>query len=146
MSKNITTFELSNLGRYGHMGTRGLSASAQEGFMASHAHSHPHTAPGGETEGSQAAAGGAGHVHGPACKHGHHSRNPLKICAALVGRVVPNTLLAIVGLDLYTKGRGAEGIAKAAKPGNGGNPFDVGMIKNCTDFWTTGRTRAFQPL
>lgn len=151
MSKGITTYEVSNLGRYGHLGTRGLSASAQEGFMATHVHNHGQ--PGDVTletttssASATAAAGqqpGSGHVHGPQCRHGHahnHSHNPLKICLALVGKVVPNTLLAIVGLDLYTRGRGAEGMAKAAEKGGGNNPFDVGLVRNCTDFWNRGKT------
>ena len=119
--RGITTFEISNLGRYGHMGSRGISAASQEGFMAAHAASHRH------------ASGNAGHTH-------QHTHNPLKICARLCGRILPGTLLAIVGLDLYTKGRGAEGMARAAEKGSGANPFDVGLMRNCTDFWTRGRT------
>ena len=65
------------------------------------------------------------------------------MCAAVVGKLLPGTLLAIVGLDLYTKGKGAEGMAKAAEKGGGGNPFDVGLMRNCTDFWTRGKTREF---
>lgn len=118
--KGITTFEISNLGRYGHMGSRGISAASQEGFMAAHAASNPHTH-------------GAAHAH-------QHTHNPLKLCARLCGRILPSTLLAIVGLDLYTKGRGAEGMVKAAEKGSGANPFNVGVMHNCTDFWTRGRT------
>lgn len=118
--KGITTFEISNLGRYGHMGSRGISAASQEGFMAAHAAAHPHS-------------------HSAPRAH-THTHNPLRICARLCGRILPGTLLAIVGLDLYTKGRGAEGMVKAAEKGSGANPFDVGPVRNCTDFWTRGKT------
>lgn len=153
MSRGITTFEVSNLGRYGHLGSRGLSASAQEGYMADHAHSHgggaaaedAGTSPTTPASGQASASTESGHVHGPQCRHGHshahaHSHNPLKLCSALVSKCVPNALLAIVGLDLYTRGRGAEGMAKAAEKGGGNNPFDVGLVRNCTDFWTRGKT------
>lgn len=120
--RGITTFEVSNLGRYGHMASRGLSAASQEGFMAAHAASHAHANRSGSTP----------HTH-------QHTHNPLKLCARACGRILPGTLLAIVGLDLYTKGRGAEGMVKAAEK-SGANPFDVGLMRNCTDFWTRGRT------
>jgi hypothetical protein len=139
ITRNITTYELSNLGRYGHMGSRGISAAAQEGFMAGHAHAAAPSADGmatGSTSG--------GHVHGPACNHGQghgHTHNPLKICAGLIGRILPKTLLAIVGLDLYTRGGGAEGIMRANEEKNKGtNPFDIGIFQNCTDFWNRGKT------
>lgn len=37
-------------------------------------------------------------------------------------------------------------MAKAAEKGSGGNPFDVGLMGNCTDFWTNGRTRKLAHL
>jgi hypothetical protein len=140
ISRNITTFEISNLGRYGHMGPRGLSAAAQEGFMAEHMHNNPQPSSQIGVTTPASSVSPSGHVHGPECRHGH-SHNPLKLCAALVGKLLPNTLLAIVGLDLYTRGRGAEGMARAAADKDKGtNPFDVGFIRNCTDFWTRGKT------
>ena len=150
ITKNITTYEVSNLGRFGHMGTRGLSASAQEGFMAEHAHAQSTTSGSATPADPEQSGAESGHVHGPACRHGHshshggghrHSNNPLKVCSAICTKCMPSTLLAIVGLDLYTKGRGAEGMARAAQDGPGANPFDVGLMGNCTDFWTRGRTR-----
>jgi palmitoyltransferase len=114
------------------MGTRGLNASTQEGFVADRAQALQAQ--------PTASADGTSHRHNQQCKM-RHTRNPLKICAMVAGRVIPNTLLAIVGLDLYTKGKGAEGMVKAVATGSGGNPFDVGLIRNTTDFWTRGRTR-----
>lgn len=142
ITRNITTYELSNLGRYGHMGPRGISAAAQEGFMAEHVHATSQN--GDSASGSTTPGAGGGHVHGPACNHGRghtHTHNPLKICAGLVGRILPKTLLAIVGLDLYTRGGGAEGMVRAtSEKDKGTNPFDVGIMRNCTDFWTRGKT------
>lgn len=47
-----------------------------------------------------------------------------------------NWLLSIVGLDLYTKGKGGQGLKKASRSQN---PFDQGVLINCQDFWTRGR-------
>ncbi|PWN42179.1 hypothetical protein IE81DRAFT_144811 [Ceraceosorus guamensis] len=63
-------------------------------------------------------------------RHGH-SHGPV---AALKG--AGNWLLSIVGLDLYTRGKAGEGLKKASAAGN---PFDLGLVGNCRDFWTTGR-------
>lgn len=127
------------------MGSRGISAAAQEGFMAEHQHATAQaSAAGADAAGGVPPGAGGGHVHGPACNHGrghHHTHNPLKICAGILGRLLPSTLLAIVGLDLYTRGGGAEGMVRANNEKNKGtNPFDVGIIRNCTDFWTRGKT------
>ena len=46
------------------------------------------------------------------------------------------TLLALTGLDVFTRGRAADGLARARKASN---PFDLGIIGNCKDFWTAGR-------
>jgi palmitoyltransferase len=111
ITKQLTTYELSNLGRYGYMGGHGASLAAQ----ASHRHEHPP------------------HAHGHSHSHGG---------TGLLRKVVPKGLLQLVGLDLYTQGKAAEGIARAARQGGerGNNPFDVGLWRNCTDFWSRGRT------
>lgn len=50
-------------------------------------------------------------------------------------------LLSLLGLDLYTKGKAAEGMTlSASDKGQKLNPFDVGIWRNCTDFWSRGRT------
>jgi len=42
----------------------------------------------------------------------------------------------LLGFDRFTKGKAADGLARAAKAPN---PFDLGLIGNCKDFWTKGR-------
>ena len=81
-----------------------------------------------EPDGSPAAGT---HRHGRACNHRQ------KGWKGILMRPIPDSLLSIVGLDLYTKGRAAEGISKAD---GSSNPFDLGIVRNCTDFWTRGRT------
>jgi palmitoyltransferase len=44
-------------------------------------------------------------------------------------------VLSVVGLDLYTRGRGGAGLARAR---TAANPFDHGTTANCLDFWTRG--------
>ena len=42
----------------------------------------------------------------------------------------------LLGFDRFTKGKAADGLAKAYKAPN---PFHIGVIGNCKDFWTAGR-------
>lgn len=42
----------------------------------------------------------------------------------------------LLGFDRFTKGKAADGLARAHKAPN---PFHVGIIGNCKDFWTAGR-------
>ncbi len=100
--RQMTTLEVSNLGRYGFMGGRGgPSLGAQDG--------HQHV-------------DGGGHSH-------HHHKNGL--CGGAT-----DSLLKLLGLDRFTKGKAVDGMARASKAGN---PFDMGCITNCRDFWTRGR-------
>ena len=45
-------------------------------------------------------------------------------------------LMNLLGFDRFTKGKAADGLARAARAPN---PFDLGIIGNCKDFWTSGR-------
>lgn len=105
--RQMTTFEVSNLGRYGFMGGRGgTSLSSQMG------HRHQHAPPGA---GEEAQLQGAhAHVH--------------------VGCI--GMLLQLTGLEAFTRGRAADGLKRASKASN---PFDLGLLANCRDFWTKGR-------
>lgn len=42
----------------------------------------------------------------------------------------------MLGFDRFTKGKAADGLAKAGKAPN---PFNLGFMGNCKDFWTNGR-------
>lgn len=65
------------------------------------------------------ASGGGGH---------HHSHAPCGGCGS-------GFLMHLLGLDRFTKGKAVDGLAKASKASN---PFDMGLIANCKDFWTAG--------
>lgn len=116
VARQLTTFEVSNLGRYGFMGGRGgASLSSQMG----HQH-HQHR---------QGLAGGEG---GEAAQAGHRHNHSHGLCGGCGGGFLMNLL----GFDRFTKGKAADGLARAAKAPN---PFDLGMLGNCKDFWTKGR-------
>lgn len=107
VARQMTTFEVSNLGRYGFMGGRGgTSLSSQMGQR----HQHPPF-----DAGEEAQVPGA-HTH------------------AHVGCI--GMLMQLTGLDAFTRGRAADGLKRASKASN---PFDLGLLANCRDFWTKGR-------
>ena len=68
--------------------------------------------------GAQGLDGELGHKH-------HHA-----------GRCGSGFLMHLLGLDRFTKGRATEGLARSRRAHN---PFDLGCIGNCKDFWTRGR-------
>lgn len=110
----MTTLEVSNVGRYGYMGGKpSITSNAQVGLSHSHGS--------GEGEGED-------HVHGANCDHSK------KNSSKKGGKT--NFFLKILGIDRFTSGKAAEGIAKSSTIVN---PFDLGFIKNCTDFWTAGK-------
>lgn len=122
----MTTLEVSNLGRYGFMGGRGgASLSGQMG----HRHHHRGSVlgvPGLDTEdtalaGSDMSSASSGAVH-------RHSG----MCAGCGSGFLMNLL----GFDRFTKGKAVDGLAMAGKASN---PFDLGVVGNCKDFWTAGR-------
>ena len=46
-------------------------------------------------------------------------------------------IMGLTGLDVFTKGKAADGLARAKRANN---PFDMGVVSNCWDFWTAGKT------
>ena len=119
----MTTLEVSNLGRYGFMGSRGGSLATQMGHrhMPVH-HSDPDDSPSGESMPTGGLA--LGHSHG----NGHSHRHATGCNTGF--------LLQLVGFDRFTSGKAANGLARA---GHATNPFNVGVVGNCRDFWTRGR-------
>lgn len=124
----MTTLEVSNLGRYGFMGGRGGASVA--GQMGHRHHRGLADAglllPGVDTEEttlveSDSVSGASGHHH-------RHSG----ICAGCGSGFLMNLL----GFDRFTKGKAADGLARAGKASN---PFDLGIVGNCKDFWTAGK-------
>ncbi|KAI0331413.1 zf-DHHC-domain-containing protein [Cubamyces sp. BRFM 1775] len=113
VARQMTTFEVSNLGRYGFMGGRG--GASLHGQMG---HQHRHL----PSEDSTDNALGGAHAH----RHSHG------MCAGCGSGFLMNLL----GFDRFTKGKAADGLARAAKAPN---PFDLGLIGNCKDFWSRGQ-------
>jgi len=121
IARQMTTLEVSNLGRFGFMGGRGGSLATQMG----HRHTHP----------LQAAADPDDALSGestPSVVHGRnhqHQRQHQSGCST-------GFLMHLLGFDRFTSGRAANGLARA---GHAANPFNVGIVGNCRDFWTRGR-------
>ena len=42
----------------------------------------------------------------------------------------------LLGFDRFTKGKAADGLARSGKASN---PFDLGVVGNCKDFWKAGK-------
>ena len=122
IARQMTTLEVSNLGRYGFMGGRGGQSLA--GQMG-HRHRSASVVPGVDSEDTalmngDAASTTSGHRH----QHGS--------CAGCGSGFFMNLL----GFDRFTKGKAVDGLARAGKASN---PFDLGIVGNCKDFWTAGR-------
>ena len=117
IARQMTTLEVSNLGRYGFMGGRGGSLATQ----MSHRHSHAL-----QGDGDDALSGDtspvAGHVHS------HGRQRHASGCTGF--------LMHLLGFDRFTSGKAANGLARS---GHAANPFNVGVVGNCRDFWTRGR-------
>ncbi|GAC75716.1 ankyrin repeat and DHHC-type Zn-finger domain containing proteins [Moesziomyces antarcticus T-34] len=138
--RQMTTLEVSNLGRFGFMGGKGgQSYAGQTNFIAMHSRSQPGASNGAATtlQGIQAqqkptqadeelpSSSSAGH------SHSHGKLGVVRRVAAGAG----GWLLSVVGLDLYTRGKAGEGLKRANAALN---PFDHGMLANCKDFWSKG--------
>lgn len=129
--RQLTTFEVSNIGRFGFMGGKGSSMAMQQGHWSQQA------TVGFEDDtgsGNPAPAGGnahTGHRHGA---HGHAHGRKQKHSHGISGCF--GFILRLLGLDRFTKGKAADGLLKSS---GAKNPFDLGLIGNCVDFWTKGR-------
>ncbi|WVQ82594.1 palmitoyltransferase AKR1 [Cryptococcus sp. DSM 104549] len=157
VARQMTTFEVSNLGRYGFMGGRGgqslrdqSGAMKQAGVIGAGVGmgGAEEDAAGGESgslagpEGNailpppatSGATSGPGHVHGPQCRHdgGHGHRHGIGHFCSHLWKAATGPLMTILGLDRFTRGQALGGMKRA---GRDQNPFDMGVVKNCTDFW-----------
>ncbi|KAI5454987.1 palmitoyltransferase akr1 [Naganishia albida] len=169
--RQMTTLEVSNLGRYGFMGGRGGSSlreqtgamaqlMARQGQQPSVLGAGPGQS-GAEEEGEILSSTQSGdsvgvgaipvggtngaHVHGPGCKHGHghsahHHRFGIvgRICSTALHACTGGPMLQLLGLDRFTKGKAMSGMRKSGQGGAGSNPFSLGIVGNCHDFWTNG--------
>lgn len=122
----MTTLEVSNLGRYGFMGGRGgASLSGQMGHR--HQHRHDSVLPGVDTEDTALVGTGDASSSTTGVVHRHSGW-----CAGCGSGFLMNLL----GFDRFTKGKAVDGLARAGKASN---PFDLGIVGNCKDFWTAGK-------
>ncbi|KAG6890142.1 hypothetical protein C0995_011435 [Termitomyces sp. Mi166 len=124
--RQMTTLEVSNLGRYGYMGGRGgQSLAGQMGHRHQHRSLSDTVVPGVDAEDTAL-------VTGADTSHGHSVHRHSGLCAGCGSGFLMNLL----GFDRFTKGRAVDGLARAGKASN---PFDLGIVDNCKDFWTAGR-------
>jgi hypothetical protein len=120
VARQMTTLEVSNLGRYGFMGGRGGSLPTQ----MSHRHSLALQTDTDDTLSAEVTPA-EGHAHA----HGRHHHQHGSGCST-------GFLMQLLGFDRFTSGKAANGLARA---GHATNPFSVGVVGNCRDFWTRGR-------
>ncbi|KAG1807153.1 DHHC palmitoyltransferase-domain-containing protein [Suillus subaureus] len=124
VTRQLTTFEVSNLGRFGFMGGRGTLAAGSGGAGIQMGHRHHHGAHQQNADTDSEAEGGA-----------HKQAHNHTFCGTLTA---PGTctafLLNLLGLDRFTRGRAARGLTSHAR-----NPFDFGAVRNCRDFWSMGK-------
>lgn len=105
IGREMTTLEVSNLGRYGFMGGAGERGTKQVG------------AEGGEGE--------VEHVHGVECDQ---AKPPTSSSSS---STQSNFLLKILGIDRFTKDKKTV----RALTSVGVNPFHQGIFRNCLNFW-----------
>lgn len=127
IARQMTTLEVSNLGRYGYMGGRGgASYTGQMGHRHRHGGASIGPIVGLDTEDTalvgDASSGSSAHTH----QHRHKS----------CGGCGFSFLMNLLGFDRFTKGKAVDGLARAGKASN---PFDLGIVGNCKDFWTKGK-------
>ncbi|KAK7045356.1 palmitoyltransferase akr1 [Paramarasmius palmivorus] len=122
VARQMTTLEVSNLGRYGFMGGRGGESMRSQGGHSHHSsnlmHSSASSLVNSDLTESTHSSQPHSHSHGSKC-----------ICC-------PPYLLTLLGFDRFTKGKSIDGLARAS---TAANPFDLGMWGNCKDFWTAGK-------
>ncbi|KAK7448470.1 palmitoyltransferase akr1 [Stygiomarasmius scandens] len=128
IARQMTTLEVSNLGRYGFMGGRG--GATLQGQMG---HRHGRRGAGGDTEDSSLMGNADGDAT-PSAPGGHNHAHSHGCCCGLCGG--GGFLMNLLGFDRFTKGKAVDGLTRASKASN---PFDLGVWGNCKDFWTAGK-------
>jgi palmitoyltransferase len=82
------------------------------------------------------------HQHSHAHAHGSPDTDTADPDPTATGGTASHThtssgfLMNLVGFDRFTRGKAVDGLARAGKAAN---PFDLGIYRNCRDFWTKGR-------
>lgn len=128
----MTTFEISNLGRYGYMGGRGGTSLRDQ--SGANVQFRPMPTEDADSPGGVTPTGD--HVHGPECKHGEHDHHHHHRCGvigamcSMLGGLITGPLFRVLGFDRFTKGKAAAGLARAGSESNK-NPFDMGLYRVC---------------
>ncbi|GAA5881965.1 hypothetical protein JCM1840_002982 [Sporobolomyces johnsonii] len=133
VARQMTTLEVSNVGRYGYMGGKpGVSGFAQQGavdkWAASRAQASRHASNAADT---------AGDGDTPAADPLSLAHAPTRTSARPAGAF--KFLLKLLGLDRFLSSSSSPTRALAHSSAEVGNPFDLGWRGNCVDFWTAGR-------
>jgi hypothetical protein len=153
VTRQMTTLEVSNLGRYGFMGGRGgTSLREQGGAMANHmqtSHAGGHSPSNATVDTLGAGAGQSGADEdgvvimdadygsaesasvGPRSgrsrpPHRHSHGFVGMVCGRLRRLCASGPLLQLLGLDRFTKGAAGRGMKLAQE--QGGNPFNMGAV------------------
>lgn len=116
-------------------GRGGASLAGQMGHRHNHASGTATPPSSGEAtpeEGLLSEGAGLENTHGHS--HAGHSHTNKGLCSACGSS--SSFLLHLLGLDRFTTGKATTGLARASKASN---PFDMGIVSNCKDFWTVGR-------
>lgn len=137
----MTSLEVSNLGRYGFMGGRGVIGVGQMGAQQNSNSSHDH---GDSPISASASLEPVLGLHSHSPNHPQSLRGsgglltlPCRICSICASCPGASFLLRITGLDRFTaRGGATRGLAAAGAPQN---PFDLGLYLNCMDFWGMGK-------
>ena len=135
VARQMTTLEVSNLGRYGYMGGRGgQSLRDQSGAMRQATAIGAGVGPMGASE-NAAMSNGDG-VAGPEgnllagkpahAGHGYSHGFSFGRCCGMLWKGVSGPLMQILGLDRFTKGKALGGMKRA---GRDQNPFDLGLVQ-----------------
>lgn len=124
ITRQMTTYEVSNLSKFGFMGGRGASMAMQQG------HQHNGAGAGVSNDEDDPTGAHAGHSHGHGHGHGHRHNHSSGTKGAF------GFILRLLGLDRFTRGKAASALAQARQTPN---PFDLGLRGNCMDFWTQGQ-------
>lgn len=130
IARQMTTFEVSNLGRYGYMGGRGGTSLRDQHGALGNTQFRPMVAEDGTDGVDSSAPSGPGHGHGHgghnhAHNHNHRCGVVGSVCGAL-WHIITGPLFRLVGFDTFTRGRAVSGMARA---GRDQNPFDLGFVK-----------------
>jgi len=118
------------MGGRGGLAAGGGGAGVQMGHRHHHQHQHQH-ASGSERSDEDSEAEGGAHKH-------NHRRGGIFAMATAPG-TCGGFMLNLLGLDRFTRGRAAHGLALASSSARTRNPFDLGVVRNCKDFWTMGK-------